>query len=86
MENETLLPKTVHQAFVTEVFTGSRDGTVVKALTSHQCDPSLIDLCHLAAMLSLRRIKSFVFAWLASHSTRIWGRLAMQTKVYSQVY
>ena len=37
-----------------------------------------IDLSHSAAMLSLRRIKSFVFAVQTSHWILVWARLALQ--------
>ena len=42
-----------------------------------------IDLYHTAAMLSLGKIKSFVFARLASHWIRVWPRLAVwKTKLF----
>ena len=36
-----------------------------------------IDLCHSAAMLSLRRIKNFVIARQVSHWIRVWARLTV---------
>ena len=44
--------------------------------------PKFIDLCHSAAMLSLRRIKSFVFARLASHWIRVWARVAVKKQSF----
>ena len=41
-----------------------------------------IDLSHSAAMLSLRRIKSFVFARLASLWIRVWARLVVKNKAF----
>ena len=41
-----------------------------------------IDLCHSAAMLSPRRIKSFVFARLASPRRKFSARLAVQKQSF----
>ena len=41
-------------------------------------DTNAVDLSHLAAMLSLRRIRCFVFAGLASPTRECSSRLAVQ--------
>ena len=41
-----------------------------------------VDFCHSAAMLSLRRIKSFVFARLASPRREFSARLAVQKQSF----